>query len=120
MDVHWLRAPNTLLLSHITHLYVMEGEDAEEQWEDLGLVEGGVAGVGNGWKSARVNPDPSDPLYTTPHPSLVDIYDEITGDNTAKYYQKRSMNLVKLGNETQLRIVHQPAFSTEYTNAHFV
>ena len=63
MDVHWIRAPNTLHLSHITHLYVMEGEDAEEQWEDLGLVEGGVAGVGNGWKSARVNPDPLDPLY---------------------------------------------------------
>ena len=48
----------------ITHLYVMEGEDAEGQWEDLGLVEGGVAGVGNGWKSARINPDPLDPLYS--------------------------------------------------------
>jgi hypothetical protein len=44
----------------------------------------------------------------------------ITGDNTAKYYQKRSMSLVKFGNETQLRIVRQPTFSTEYTNAHFV
>ena len=119
MDVHWLRAPNALLLSHITHLCVMEGEDAEEQWEDLGLVEGGVAGVGNGWKSARVNPDPLDPLYSAPHPSLLQIFNEMTG-SAAVYYQKRSMNLVKRGNETRLRVVRQPAFTPEFTNAHFV
>jgi hypothetical protein len=98
----------------------MEGENVEGQWEDLGLVEGGVPGVGNGWMSARVNPDPLDPLYAPPHPSLVNIFDEITGHDTAKHYQKRSMNLVKFGNETQLRILRQPAFSTEYSNAHFV
>jgi hypothetical protein len=69
MDMHWLRAPNALHLAHITHLHVMEGENAEEQWEDLGLVEGGVAGVGSGWKSVRVNPGPLDPLYSAPHHS---------------------------------------------------
>ena len=120
MDMDWLRNTNTLHLSHITHLYVMEGENVEGQWEDLGLVEGGVAGVGNGWKSARVNPDPLDPLFAAPHPTLVQIYNEITGDDTAAYYQKRSMGLVKFGNESQLRIVRQPEFSKEYTNAHFV
>ena len=119
MDVHWLRAPNTLHFAHITHLYVMEGENAEEQWEDLGLVEGGVAGVGNGWKSARVNPDPLDPLYSAPHPSLLQIYNEITG-NAAAYYQRRSMNLVKRGDETRLRVVRQPEFTPEFINAHFV
>ena len=119
MDVHWLRAPDTFQLAHITHLYVMEGEQAEGQWEELGLVEGGVPGVGNGWKSARVNPHPLDPRYSPPHPSLLAIYEEITG-NAERYYQKRSMNLVKLGNETKLRVVSQPAFTTEYTNAHFV
>ena len=49
----------------------------------------------------------------------VQIFNEMTG-NAETYYQKRSMNLVKLGNETKLRVVSQPAFTTEYTNAHFV
>ena len=120
MDADWLLNPKSLHLKHVTYLYVMEGENVEEQWEDLGLVDGGVPGVGNGWKSVRVNPPPSDPQYPVPHPSVLAIYNEITGDTgDGVYMQRRIMGLGKRGSERKLCILTQPSYTTEYSNAYF-
>ena len=116
MDVHWLLNKDTLHLMLDTYLYVMEKEDVEGQWADLGLVDGGVPGVGNGWKSVRVAP--LDPRYPPPHFSVNAIYNEITG-NDGIFHQRRTMCLGKLGTERKLCMLAQPTFTQEYSNAYF-